>query len=57
MNNLTRNYSEKDTSAIIVGASLSGLMTGFELAQEGNLCYHLRKGQRRAAYCVWDTSK
>lgn len=35
MNNLTRNQNGKGGSAIIVGASLSGLMTGIALAREG----------------------
>lgn len=35
MENLTRNHSRKEPSAIVVGASLSGLMTGIALAREG----------------------
>lgn len=33
--NITRNDNEQDESAIVIGASLSGLMTGIALAQEG----------------------
>lgn len=35
MDNLTRNNGRKKSSAIVVGASLSGLMTGIALAREG----------------------
>lgn len=35
MNNITSNYNGTGGSAIVVGASLSGLMTGIALAQEG----------------------
>lgn len=35
MENKTGNYNSKSDSAIVIGASLSGLMTGIALAQEG----------------------